>query len=432
MKKDNERVENITVQEKKAESIESDKKKEFLSIKEVVALIIITCVVNFLFMTFVGDKFFSDKCTEKCIDSIVLQDENLKSIVEHYQYIKNNYYDMNNGTNVTDIVNGAIKGMTEALNDEHSSFIPSDDDTYDTTLNGEYQGLGVEIAQSLTDGKIYILRIFAGSSAEKAGLEVGDAIISLDGVSSSEMTTSEFSNKVKNGTAQTFTLGVLRGDKELTFTINKSHVVIDSVASEIIEKNNQKIGYIIVSVFAANTDSQFHTHLKKLETAGINSLIIDLRGNTGGHLSAVTNMISEFLDSSKIIYQTDKQGEIKKYYSYGTITKDYPIVILADGASASASEVMIGALKEQLGAKLVGTNTYGKGTAQELINIEETGESYKITTKKWLTPNGNWIDGVGFEPDYIVELNEEYYLNPLRENDNQFSKALEILLENKK
>ena len=93
---------------------------------------------------------------------------------------------------------------------------------------------------------------------------------------------------------------------------------------------------------------------------------------------------------------------------------------------------MIGALKEQLGAKLVGTNTYGKGTAQELVNIEETGESYKITTKKWLTPNGNWIDGIGFEPDYIVELNEEYYLNPLRENDNQFSKALEILLENKK
>ena len=421
---------NETKRNEKKIKVENNK-KDFFSAKEVVILIVVTCVINFLFMTLVGEKIFSDQdaTTSKCIDETYLRDENLKSIIEHYQYIKNNFYDINNSVSASDIVNGAIKGMTEALGDQHSAFIPAEDATYDTVLNGEYQGLGVEIAQSLEDGKIYILRIFDGSSAQLAGLQVGDAIISLDGVSTSEMSTTEFGNKVKNGTSTTFTLEILRDEEELTFTINKGNVVIDSVTSQILEKNEQKIGYIGVSVFAANTDLQFHNHLEKLENAGIESLIIDLRGNTGGHLTSVTNMISEFLDRSQVIYQTDKQGQIEKFYSSGRITKKYPIVILANGGSASASEVMIGALKEQLGAKLVGTTTYGKGTAQELIEITETGESYKITTKKWLTPNGNWIDGIGFEPDYVVELNEEYYNNPTMDNDNQLSKAIEVLIE---
>ena len=174
-----------------------------------------------------------------------------------------------------------------------------------------------------------------------------------------------------------------------------------------------------------NTDTQFKTKLKELEKDGIDSLIIDLRGNSGGHLTAVENMISEFLDKDKVIYQMETKSKIKKYYSKGNKTKIYPIVLLVDNDSASASEMMTAALKESYGATIVGMTTYGKGTVQELQDSNES--QYKITTKKWLTPNGNWINEVGIKPDYEMELDEKYFLEPTDAHDNQLQKAIEIL-----
>lgn len=419
-----------TISEEKLEKEEKPvlskkpQKTEVFTSKEVIALILITCVVNFLLMTLLVNRFFAtDTFKTNNID-----DENLKQIIETYQQIKDNFYDINGNLDTKDIVSGAIEGMMEALGDEHSIVVPDDDQTYNTTLQGEYQGLGVEIVRNFDDGKIHILRVFDDSPADRAGLKEDDIILSLDGESTDNMTTSTFGEKVKSGTSESYTLEIERDGKKLSFTMTREHVIIDSVKSEMIEKDNKKVGYIQVEVFAANTDLQFRDHLEKLESDGMQSLIIDLRGNTGGHLSAVTNMISEFLDESNIIYQTDKKGQVEVTYSTGKVTKNYPIVILANGASASASEVMIGALTEKKDAKLVGTKTYGKGTAQELIDIKTTGQQYKITTKKWLTPNGVWINGIGFTPDYVVELSEKYYEEPTRENDNQFAKALEVAL----
>ena len=167
--------------------------------------------------------------------------------------------------------------------------------------------------------------------------------------------------------------------------------------------------------------------MKLLEAENIDSLIIDVRANTGGHLSTVTNIISEFLDSSKIIYRTSSKTREEIKYSKGKITKNYKVIVLVDGESASASEVLASALQESYGAKLLGTKTFGKGTVQEMQEISSTGENYKITTKKWLTPNGNWINGIGITPDYEVNLNFEYFQNPVRENDNQLKEALELL-----
>ena len=196
----------------------------------------------------------------------------------------------------------------------------------------------------------------------------------------------------------------------------------------------KKIGYLLIDTFALNTDEQFKTKLKELEDANMDSLIIDVRSNTGGHLSTVTNIISEFLDKSKTIYQTDTKGKIEKIKSKGDKTKNYKIVLLGDGASASASEVLIAALKESYGATFVGTTTFGKGTVQEMHSIEATGENYKITTKKWLTPNGNWINEKGINPDYEVFLDGSYFENPTKENDSQIQKAWDeaILLKEEK
>lgn len=137
-------------------------------------------------------------------------------------------------------------------------------------------------------------------------------------------------------------------------------------------------------------------------------------------------MLSLFLDSTHIIYQTETKDKIEKVYSTGKVTKKYQIVILANSASASASEIVIGALKEEYGAKLIGGSTFGKGTVQELHELP-TGEQYKFTTKRWLTPKGNWVNGHGITPDYVLYPSEEYLKNPIEENDNLLNKAFEFL-----
>ena len=192
------------------------------------------------------------------------------------------------------------------------------------------------------------------------------------------------------------------------------------------EENN--IGYIKVDVFANNTYSQFQKALIELENNNMKSLIIDLRGNSGGHLLAVENMLSLFMNDTHVIYQTEDKDGIEKIYSTGNKDKEYNIVILQNSGSASASEVMATSLREQLGAYIIGNTSYGKGTVQNLQTISGIGQ-YKVTTKKWLTSNGEWINEVGVKPDLEVSLSEDYYKNPILENDDQYQTAIKYLNE---
>jgi len=395
------------------------KKNETFTVKEVVILLVITCMANatiFFFMN-IGEK-----------ESSLSYNDTVKEILESYNYIKDNYY---GDIDEKDLINGAIKGMTEALGDNYSSFIDDNQsDTYDVLLVGEYTGVGIQISQLIGGNEIVISAVFDNSPALKAGLEVGDVVKSINGISTDGMNTSDIGNYIKNGNITNFDIVVTRNGEEKSFKVERGPIVIDSVTSEMFEREGKKIGYIRIDVFALNTDEQFEENLKKLESEGMNSLIIDVRGNTGGHLSSVTNIISEFLDSSKIIYRTSTKTKEEIKYSKGNTAKEYEIILLVDGQSASASEVLASALKESYGAKLLGTKTFGKGTVQEMQEIESTGKNYKITTKKWLTPNGNWINGIGITPDYEVELNTKYYENPIRENDNQLNEALKLLSNN--
>ena len=395
------------------------KKNETFTVKEVVILLVITCMANatiFFFMN-IGEK-----------ESSLSYNDTVKEILESYNYIKDNYY---GDINEKDLINGAIKGMTEALGDNYSSFIEDNQsDTYDVLLVGEYTGVGIQISQLIGGNEIVISAVFDNSPALKAGLEVGDVVKSINGISTDGMNTSDIGDYIKNGNITNFDIVVTRNGEEKSFKVERGPIVIDSVTSEMFEREGKKIGYIRIDVFALNTDEQFEENLKKLESEGMNSLIIDVRGNTGGHLSSVTNIISEFLDSSKIIYRTSTKTKEEIKYSRGNTTKEYEIILLVDGQSASASEVLASALKESYGAKLLGTKTFGKGTVQEMQEIESTGKNYKITTKKWLTSDGNWINGIGITPDYEVELNTEYYENPIRDNDNQLNEALKLLSNN--
>lgn len=394
------------------------KKKETATFytKEVVALVLITCVVSFT----MGVLLFGNKK----IGTKIL-DNNLNNLIEQYNYIVDNYYDE---VDKTELTNGAIKGMLESLGDDYSVYMDQDDyDNFNITLNGSYQGIGVSIATTIND-EIMIVGIFEDSPADKAGLKVMDVIKKIDGESLEKKTADYLTNMIKTSKKDTFALGIVRDNKEMKITVKRELVTISSVETKIIEKNNKKIGYIQVGVFADNTYEQFKTKLTELEKEDFDSLILDLRGNSGGHLDAVTNMTSLFLDSEKVIYQMQTKEKIEKTYSKGKKDKTYPIYILIDNGTASASEVMASALSEQLGAKLVGETSFGKGTVQEVV-FTTSGDQYKFTTKKWLTSKGNWLNKNGLKPNIEIKLDDKYYEMPTEENDNQLNELIKMISE---
>ncbi len=396
-----------------------ERNKDF-KIQEVVILVIITCLFSF----FAGTAFMRMRQNPKQIEEPLPEmSEELKSFVENYQYIIGSYYE---NVDEESVLDAALATVIEQLGDPHSIYM--DEDTYsdmNMTLEGSYSGLGIAISKDNETGYMEIKSVFPGSSADQAGLHEGDRIVSVDGQETQSLTTSQFSEQVLKSTKQDFQLEILRDGKTILVNLSKSGVEIPSVESKVFTKNDKKIGYLYVSIFANNTYKQFKDQLEDLEKQKIDGLIIDVRDNTGGHLTAVSKMIGLFVDSSYIAYQLDQDGTRQKVHSKGDETKEYPIVLLANSYSASASEVLIGSLRDNLGAKLIGEKTYGKGTVQDLITLEN-GDKYKITTKKWLTPKGTWVnDTKGLIPDIEVTLSDEYRNNPSDETDNQLQKALE-------
>lgn len=390
--------------------------------QEVIILVIITCIFSF----FAGSSYVKIKSNPDTLQSeSETYSKELSSFINNYQNVVDNYYEE---IDEETLLTAAFKAILEELGDSYSIYM--DEDSYTSlnlTLEGSYSGLGISVYKDATTDYIVISSVFENSPAETAGLEAGDIITAIDGNSSKDLSTTDFSKLVLQGEQDVFELEILRGTKTLTVSVAKNGVVIPSVESKIYQKNGHTIGYIYISIFANNTYNQFAEALADLENQGIDSLIIDVRSNTGGHLTAVSKIISLFLDSSYVAYQLEQNNKVQKIYSSGDTTKNYTIAFLADSYSASASEVLIGSLKDNLGAIVVGQKTYGKGTVQELITLE-SGDQYKITTKKWLTPNGTWVnDTEGIEPDIEVSLSNSYYKNPTDENDNQLQTVLEEL-----
>ncbi len=347
-----------------------------------------------------------------------------KKFIDNYNYINNNYYKK---VDKDKLIDGAISGMLSSLGDDYSYLIDDESsENFDIRLEGEYEGIGVEIIS--TDEEIIINRVFKDSPAEKAGLKSGDIILKIDNKEYGVDETNELASYIRKNEKKDFDVTIKRKNRERTFTITKSSVTIESVIKKIFKKNKKKIGYLYISIFSNSSTRQFKEELEELEKENIDSLIIDVRDNSGGRLTTATGIISLFLNSKHVIYQTDTKGTITKYYSTGKKTKDYPIVVLQNSNSASASEMLSAALKEEYKATIVGETSYGKGTVQELLELGKNVE-YKITTKKWLTPKGHSIDKKGVSVDYEVELDDEYKNDPSEENDNQLQKALEVISE---
>lgn len=395
--------------------IRINKRKSFptFKTKEVVCLLLVTVVIGLMMGGLVTYN-------------IVLKgskvDDELQEFIENYDYVVDNYY---GDVDKSSLIDSAIAGMLNAL-DKNSTYVGGSDSNFSIFLEGNYKGTGIQVMMD-DESNIVIYTVFDGTPASKAGLRSGDIIIKLNNKDVTDMDLEEFSDLVKKQKDE-FKITYIRNGKEYKASLKTENVELKSVSSKMIERDNQKIGYIRLTIFANNSDSQFKNALEKLEKQGIDGLIIDLRGNSGGHLKSAENIISLFLDSSHPIYQIKSKEGQEKYYSKGKETKDYKIGLLIDSSSASASEVLTSALKEQYGAVVVGENSFGKGTVQELQTLPD-GEQYKLTTKSWLTSEGKVIDKKGIKPDYAITLNNSYYENPTDENDNQLQKILEVILK---
>ena len=410
-KKDNVKVD----KKKKTVDKEEKKEKESYSSKELITVMLFSLGIGFL-MCFGCISLITGK-------NYIRVNKDLSKVVDTYYAIVDNYYgDLDKEA----LIDNAIEGMINSVGDSFTSYSDSTTtEEFNETITGSYEGIGSSIA-TYTDGKTVVIEVFADSPAEKAGLKVGDIIIKVDGKDYSDKNSNDISSYVKNSGKEKVVLTVLRDNKEIDITINLSKVEIPYVTSNTFEKNDKKVGYIGISLFAGNSYKQFEKELNKLEKDNIDSLIIDVRDNSGGYLTSVTDICSLFLEKGKVIYQLeDSSGTIKKKDT----TKDkrnYDIVVLINGESASASEILASAIKESYGGKVVGTNSYGKGTVQQTKKLLD-GSMIKYTTQKWLTPDGNFINEKGVTPTEVVEMNDDYYSSPSTEKDNQLQKAIELL-----
>ena len=347
----------------------------------------------------------------------------LSKFVDTYYAIKDNYYgELDNEK----LVDSAIKGMISAIGDEYTSYSDTDDaDNFKQTVSGIYEGIGCTVGVNL-DNKIVVVDMFKDSPAEKAGLKVGDIIIKIDGEDFVGKSSTDMSNYVKFSKNSKVVLTIIRDEETMELDVERKKIEIPYVSGEVITKDDMKIGYIDISLFSSTIYDQFKRELEKLEKENISGLVIDVRGNSGGYLSGVTDILNLFLKKGDVIYQLES-GNKKQIKKDTTKEKrDYPVAVLVNGGSASASEILASVIKESYNGYVVGTKTYGKGTVQQTTTLPD-GSMVKYTVQKWLTPNGNWVNEVGVEPTDTVELDISYAENPIMENDNQLQKALELV-----
>lgn len=401
-------------------------KKHKDSYQRLIELVIVVMISTMIGMFSGGATIFTmmnDKEIEreKCE---AIKNDDVNEIVNIYEEIVNNYY---KDVDKQVLIDGAINGMLSTLEDPNSSYIDAKNFTsFNDRMIGEYRGVGMEILNDTTTGYILVVNVIEDSPAERAAIKVGDLIKSVDDVSVKDKEAVTVSNLIKYGENDSVKLEIERDSKTVTKTVVKETVVLKSILKSTFTKSNKKIGYIKITIFAGNTFSQFEAALKELEKENIDSLVIDVRNNTGGYLSSVSNILELFLEKGKTMYQLQTKTNTTKSVDDTSSHRNYPISILTNEYSASASEILAAGLNESYGATIVGTSSYGKGTVQETLNVDGGGMA-KITTKKWLTPNGTWIDGVGVTPTEIVELDEAYTENPKNETDNQLQKALNLI-----
>lgn len=389
-------------------------KKEGFSYPEMVIIMIIAILFGFLIGNVVS--FTKKETTNSSVPS------ELKEFVDTYNDIVNNYYDK---VNKEELIDAGIKGMINYLDDPYATYFDGTSSTnFNQTLEGNYEGVGIEV--TLDNNKVKITKVFADTPAKKAGIKVGDYITKVNGESVEGKSLSDVVSLIKNAKNKEVEITITRDNQEKAMKVTRTTVDMPYTSSKVYEENGKKIGYLKIEMFSNNITKQVKKELESLKKKNIDKLVIDVRDNPGGYLTQVTEILSLFMTKKDVIYQLQTKNNKEKVYSTSSkATYSYPVVVLINENSASASEILASAFKETYGAEVVGVNSYGKGTVQKTGDLNN-GDTIKYTVQKWLTPKGNWINEKGVTPTKEVKL-ELKENEPLTEdNDNQLKAAIEL------
>jgi carboxyl-terminal processing protease len=325
------------------------------------------------------------------------------------------------------LMRGAITGMMQALGDKHSSYMdPQNYADANASLDGSYEGIGAYVDTTTTF--LTVISPIPGSPAEKAGLQSGDQVMAIDGEDMTGITAEAARLKVLGPAGTAVHLSILReGETDLLeFEITRAKIVIASASGKMLEND---IAYVQVTTFGSNTTPELLAALKDLMAKNPKGIILDLRNNGGGFLSTAVEVASQFQGEGVVLYEQYGDGTKTTYdvIPGGLATdKTIPMVVLINEGSASASEIVAGALQDLGRAKLVGVTSYGKGSVQNWIPLSGDNGAVRITIAKWLTPNGNTIHEIGLTPDVTVELTAD---DITAKRDPQLDKAVEVLME---
>ncbi len=390
--------------------------KRVFKLSEVIVIIVITALLSAVVTGFISYNTLVK--TKKVTYVNLTNDKDLKEFLEVYAELVTDYY---KDINKKELLDSAINGMTNYLDENYTTHLSkTDTNNLMKSLSGQYQGIGIAISSDLI-----ISDVFESSPAKKAGLQKNDKLIKVNGDELEGKTATEAASLIKNPKNKSVLVTVLRNGKELEFTIELSNVNIPSVYGNVVD--NTKIGYIYIETFSNTTYSQFKDTLEGLEKEKITSLIIDVRGNGGGYLISAKQIASLFIEQGKVIYSLEDKNNKVDYKDETKESRSYPIVVLIDENSASASEILAAALIDSYGAKTIGVTSYGKGKVQQTKELKD-GSLVKFTSAKWLRPNGTCIDEIGITPDIKVELE----VKDGKIVDSQYNKAVEYLKSNKK
>ena len=399
-------------------------KKSAYNIYKTIMIIVITAFITFL-ATSAGLYAYIQKGDGKLLLLNTAGTKDIETELTKYRTIIDKYY--LGEVNEEDLTEGAIKGYIDGLGDPYTEYISKEEmkEYMENTL-GNYVGIGIYMIKDEKTNKVMVLSPIKDSPAEKAGIEPGDLIIAVDGKSYTGDDMTQMSNDIKGEEGSEVTITVLRDDKTLEFKVKREKVKVNPVEGKILENN---IGYIKFTSFDESTAEDFKAKFEELQKQNIKSLIIDLRNNGGGLVDQAIDIAGYILDKdSVVLYEVDKNGNEKVEKTNTEPIINMPIIVLTNENTASASEILSGALKDFGKAKIVGTKTYGKGVIQEILSVKD-GSGIKITTAEYQTPNRNKINKIGIEPDEKVELPDdlESILDIPEDKDTQLQKSIEML-----
>lgn len=360
-------------------------------------------------------------------ETSVLDGDTIQKVRELEAYADLYYYDEMDETALKD---GIYEGLISGLGDKYSVYYNAEDyQEMQVNTTGQYYGIGAGLRQDTDTMVVSVSKVYEGTPSEEAGLLAEDIILSVDSTDATSMELTDLVKLIRGEEGTSVHLEVYRAStgEYLSFDVERRNVTLPSISAEMLDNG---IGYIHIDSFETETADQFEDKIEELNAQGMKALILDVRYNGGGLVSSVVQILDDILPEGTVVYTEDKNGNRQDYTSSGDTYMDIPIAVLINGDSASASEILAGAIKDYEYGTLIGTTTFGKGIVQTIFELED-GDAVKLTTAKYFTPNGNYIHGVGISPD--IELEYEY-LDPDGteyeiQYDNQIQKAVEVLTE---